>query len=380
MNIKNIIDYLKQPEKKIYLYTAILTIFLVVIIIIVLLFNILFGGNKSYDEMELILVDSAKQYYNKKDNLKKNVGFESKVKSKELINNDNMKEFKKYSKDFENCEGEVQVTYNGEDFLYTPILNCGKQYKTKTLQDEMKKTKFQDNGSGLYQVDDYYLYKGETPNNYVKFANELWRVLRIENDGTIRMIQVSSTEDEFVFDNRYNASCNDDDDYDCSGFNDFEKSRLKEKMMKYYNDNKNFDKFNKNLIVYKNICVKGVSENITLNDGMAECELLTTNKYPLDFVRLNEVILPSLDYNCQSINDKSCSNYNFMNYIIGAYWTATPLAESNKKAFYISGLPTASYLSEETSLRFVVNLSKNTLYQSGTGTEDNPYIIKTIKN
>ena len=69
-----------------------------------------------------------------------------------------------------------------------------------------------------------------------------------------------------------------------------------------------------------------------------------------------------------------------MNYIIGAYWTATPLAESNKKAFYISGLPTASYLSEETSLRFVVNLSKNTLYQSGTGTEDNPYIIKTIKN
>ena len=306
MNIKNVIDYLKQPEKKIYLYTAILTIFLVVIIIIVLLFNILFGGNKSYDEMELILVDSAKQYYNKKDNFKKNVGFESKVKSKELINNDNMKEFKKYSKDFENCEGEVQVTYNGEDFLYTPILNCVKQYKTKTLQDEMKKTKFQDNGSGLYQVDDYYLYKGETPNNYVKFANELWRVLRIENDGTIRMIQVSSTEDEFVFDDRYNASCNDDDDYDCSGFNDFEKSRLKEKMMKYYNDNKNFDKFNKNLIVYKNICVKGVSENITLNDGMAECELLTTNKYPLDFVRLNEVILPSLDYNCQRINDKSC--------------------------------------------------------------------------
>ena len=45
-------------------------------------------------------------------------------------------------------------------------------------------------GDGLYK-DEYedgrYLYRGANPNNYIKFNNELWRIISLEKDGTIKI-------------------------------------------------------------------------------------------------------------------------------------------------------------------------------------------------
>ena len=45
---------------------------------------------------------------------------------------------------------------------------------------------------GLYEsVDDYgttYYYRGNVTNNYVKFAGYYWRVIRINGDGSIRLL------------------------------------------------------------------------------------------------------------------------------------------------------------------------------------------------
>ena len=47
-------------------------------------------------------------------------------------------------------------------------------------------------GDGLYK-DEYedgkYIYKGGNPNNYIIFNNELWRILSIEKDNTIKIIK-----------------------------------------------------------------------------------------------------------------------------------------------------------------------------------------------
>ena len=56
------------------------------------------------------------------------------------------------------------------------------------------KEKFLENltttGDGLY-IDEYeegrYVYKGVNPNNYLKFNDELWRIVSLENDGTIKI-------------------------------------------------------------------------------------------------------------------------------------------------------------------------------------------------
>ena len=48
------------------------------------------------------------------------------------------------------------------------------------------------NGDGLYE-DSYesgrYIYRGQSPNNYVEFNNELWRIIAKETDGTYKIIR-----------------------------------------------------------------------------------------------------------------------------------------------------------------------------------------------
>ena len=48
-----------------------------------------------------------------------------------------------------------------------------------------------DSGDGLYKdiyEEGKYTYKGGNPNNYIKFNNNLWRILSINNDNTIKII------------------------------------------------------------------------------------------------------------------------------------------------------------------------------------------------
>ncbi len=69
------------------------------------------------------------------------------------------------------------------------------------------------NGDGLY-IDAYeenrYVYKGETPNNYIEFNNELWRIIAIEEDDTLKIIKDEvfgpMLYDGSSSDNRYNEN------------------------------------------------------------------------------------------------------------------------------------------------------------------------------
>ena len=51
-------------------------------------------------------------------------------------------------------------------------------------------------GSGLYKTEDddgtSYYFRGAIDNNYVSFANQLWRIVRINGDGSIRLIKSES--------------------------------------------------------------------------------------------------------------------------------------------------------------------------------------------
>ena len=58
--------------------------------------------------------------------------------------------------------------------------------------NEVKEGTWQPQTSGLFELpDDYgtsYYFRGDVTNNYVKFAGYYWRIIRINGDGTIRMI------------------------------------------------------------------------------------------------------------------------------------------------------------------------------------------------
>ena len=62
-------------------------------------------------------------------------------------------------------------------------------YKTKTLLSSE---------GGLYKTDDYdgnptYYFRGDTQNNYVYYAGYYWRIVRINSDGSIRIIYDGTT-------------------------------------------------------------------------------------------------------------------------------------------------------------------------------------------
>ncbi len=58
-------------------------------------------------------------------------------------------------------------------------------------------------GDGLYK-DSYesgrYIYRGQSPNNYVQFNNELWRIIAKETDGTYKIIRDEVLPETMAFD------------------------------------------------------------------------------------------------------------------------------------------------------------------------------------
>ena len=59
------------------------------------------------------------------------------------------------------------------------------------------KTSVVDGTNGIYSAKDdlgtSYYFRGNVTNNYVKFANKYWRIIRINGDGTIRMIYAGTS-------------------------------------------------------------------------------------------------------------------------------------------------------------------------------------------
>ena len=86
------------------------------------------------------------------------------------------------------------------------------------------KTNIDDKTNGIYSAKDdlgtSYYFRGNVTNNYVKFANKYWRIIRINGDGTIRMIYAgtsahangyddSSANDMSIGTSMFNSSYND---------------------------------------------------------------------------------------------------------------------------------------------------------------------------
>lgn len=54
-------------------------------------------------------------------------------------------------------------------------------------------------GEGLYEdsyIQGRYIYRGQNPDNYIEFNGELWRVISVEKDGTIKIIRTTSIDNQ----------------------------------------------------------------------------------------------------------------------------------------------------------------------------------------
>ena len=348
-----------------------------VLLFILFILSISFKKQYSYAKIEEEMKNAAVKYYkSRKEELPTDSTTDSSVDSDTLISLGYMKEFNKYNKNATSCSGEVTVKYNVDNYIYSTNLDCGKSYKTEYLTDKiLSKEDIIDDGYGLYTLNDGYVYRGENVDNYVSIGNNLWRIVKINSDSTMELI-LNNSVSKVYWDNRYNNDLNSQ-----VGVNEYNVSRIKDDLLKFYNlnPNDNSNKYylsndEKNMFVTFDACIGKRSEDDTSRDGSVECSNVLENQ-KIALLPAYDYMNASVDVNCINTTSKTCQNYNYLSGDV-YFWLITA-STSKSSLVYVGGdelYTTKAYSTK--GLRPVVYMKSTAIYVGGNGTIDNPYKVK----
>ena len=229
--------------------------------------------------------------------------------------------FNKTSKTFSTALGNIEVN------TYTPDF-------TKSACDDES---CESHEKGIYETTDYdgnptYYYRGSVENNYVKFAGFYWRIIRINSNGSIRMIYDGTSAHS-------NGEVSEDRQYGTSQFNvtytnnmylgymytsgeangTGTSSVIKTNVDKFYIDK--LASYNSKLDTNVGFC--GDRSNLNLQSGVGTGTVITYNK---SYSRVLEST-PTLI--CENVND---------------YYTVSNATNGNKNLTYPIGLITVDEL------------------------------------
>lgn len=367
-NINN--DYKKNYEKNSSIYILVgFVILLIIIITLVVVVNKKEKKASGYTDVESRLVSAAKKYYEKYPEQLPQMSVPTSIDAEKLIENSYLKPFSEMVDEGVECTGHVKIYKNDDNYAYFPYLNCGTNYKSTKLSDKIKEDNLVTDGAGLYKINNEYIYRGEYPNNYVKFNNETWRIVKINDDGSIKLISINKKPEKTIWDDRYNNERNGN-----TGKNDFTVSRILEELKKSYEENKYVSKDNKELLIKENWCIGKTEEVDTPIGNLNLCNDIYEDLY-IGLLTIDEILIPSLDENCKNIFDGACTNYNYFTEI-NVGWTLTTGQDKTHTVFSGNqGSIAVKTASAMNNIRPVININPDTLYKSGDGTEKTPYII-----
>lgn len=199
-------------------------------------------------------------------------------------------------------------------------------------------------GNGLYSIGGNFVFKGEVDNNYVKYSNVLWRIIKINQDNSVVLVT-----DDYVNNLMW--------DYDNT---DYSKSNIRDWLV---SGGENTGIFEKTLYDKE----KYLIPNVVCLDKVDELKNFTCNeKSTTDYVSL----LNLSDYLNTIQEDESYIN-NTPN-----IWLGT--ASDDEKVWHISeGSVSKSPANSGYAIKPVITLKGTNIIQSGKGTKDDPYIIES---
>lgn len=211
--------------------------------------------------------------------------------------------------------------------IFTPKSSDGK--KIVLLNNTIKA----ENDNGLVQEGRYYIFKGENAKNYIKFSNMLFRITKINSDGTMEM----------VLDDTLNYLAFDKEKYE------FDTSNIDNYLNEYF-----YKKLNTSLLTTGTYCKDKVSDlnKITCeNKGTSNVKLLSVS-----------------DYLNSKKDDKSYLNDSSI------VW----LNDNNGEQVWLLNKSNLSLSSpnELYEIKPVLTLNNVVGVYSGSGTKDDPYIIE----
>ncbi|HOB26217.1 MAG TPA: hypothetical protein PLB45_04775 [Bacilli bacterium] len=350
------------------------------VVLIIIIFVIASCSKKklNYVDIQTSAKRSAVRYYNdNKKDLPSSDGDTTSITLKKLISEGYLEDpAKTYKNDELSCDGTITVSNNNGFYLYSPNISCNKDYKTTLLKDKIVDNSLVETGPGLYQNKDEYVFKGEVTNNYVKFPDtgEVFRIIRINSDGTIRLMQTDSYDDELVsWDDRYNIELGSEYGINEYIYNDIN-SRIKDAVNGYYNNTSLWTDTAKSYVTTQTLCIGKRSTADSTKDGSTECSVKLAGQQ-FGLIAAYEFLEASLDNNCTSTESTSCANYNWLSNAERSTWTITASSESSAKIYQLYYTLSKSYAYNQKRAMLVFNMSSNAYYISGTGTSDDPYVF-----
>ena len=284
--------------------------------------------------------------------------------------------------------------------------------------------------NGLYQTEDNYgttyYFRGAVDNNWVSFAGFYWRIIRINGDGSIRLIYSGDSSSGPVetgeatqigtsaFNEQYNDNAYVGYMYGTPGSDTYEEthantndSTIKTVLDNWYQEN--LLSYSSYISTEAGFCGdREPSTDSSTSNGLGGTGLtetyygtymrLITNKLPT-FECQNDSDLytisssrhgnKALDYPIGLITADEVAfvgglygqtNQEFYLYTNRGYWTITPYALNSNNIVMVlavdsNGVFQSVSINNMWDIRPVINLDKNVTISSGDGTIDNPYVV-----
>ena len=331
------------------------------------------SGNITYEKYEDKMVKAAEKYFKNKAKLPKSEGGEVSVSLTDLVEDGYLKSTEKLLDD-DTCKGNVTVTNNGASvekndggyYLYIPDLKCD-DYNTIHLIDKLTE-KIVTSKSGLYKIEDGYIYKGDKVNNYVSFFNKEYRIISVDNDGILKMVKTEPEKNSVIWDDKYNV-----DDRQVSGKNDYSDSNIIDQLAINYSKMKDDQK--KHLIAY-NVCYGNRPSEYVNIDKTNECSNVLEGQF-ISLMNTYDYASVSYDKDCIKYNSLACRNYNYLYDTIETTWLMNGNADNSYEVYYYSdGHVDISKANRGKKYNQVIYINGNELYIKGDGSKENPYVIK----
>ena len=231
-------------------------------------------------------------------------------------------------------------------------------------------------GDGLYK-DEYetgrYIYKGANPNNYITFNNEIWRIISVENDGTIKIMRNESIGN-IVFDS--------------GSWNEWDRpSDIKTYLNGEYLPTITTDA---DKIVSHTWSIGGVKwNNSDLAGQIADENGTQSQSASIGMITLSEYLRANTNkeqcgnLNLNNTNCSTCKTTNWIFNIVpsgGYLWTISPHATYSTTVFRVSGISSSagdlssSIAYNSSGVSPAVYLTSD-ITLIGDGSQGNPYVI-----
>ena len=292
------------------------------------------------------------------------------------------------------------IAEDGSEKIYN--VNVTRKAGATSLKNEIMKNKIitaeptlttssnnTSDASGLYKStatntgNPTYYFRGNVTNNYVKFAGQTWRIVRVNEDGTIRIVMQDgiNSNANIAFNSNYNNYI----------YMYYTNSEAKTQLENWYQTNIGSKSDLAKNVASGNYYCEQAKTKLSDNWESGSATMTTYTSYTPDFkcttdgnskgIVNSNIGLLSYDEAAYAGGYYGKSNSNYYLYNSNIYWwtmSTVGFSDSHSRIWRMSTTGDIDYNNVYITLclRAVLNLNADTQISDGNGTKENPFVVE----